>query len=184
MSRKAPVRDRILEAALAILGTEGLHGFTQARVAEHAGVRQSHLTYYFPARDDLLRAVTAAFVDAMAAGLAGAAGDAAAVPSARRLAAVARAIADRGHMRMFLGLVIEADTDPALRELVVDGTRRLEEALARAIGGQGAAVRARAVVATLWGLGLYEFAVRPGPGASPRPAALRTITQSLARRES
>src|SRR5690606_33657714 len=120
MPRKAPVQDRILEAALTILGTEGLHGFTQARVAEQAGVRQSHLTYYFPARDDLLRAVTAAFVDAMAAGLAGAAGDAARTPSPRRLAAAARAIADPRHMRMFLGLVIEADADPALRKLVVE----------------------------------------------------------------
>ena len=48
-------RERILFAAVEILNTEGFGGLTQTRVAERAGIRQSHLTYYFPARNDLLR---------------------------------------------------------------------------------------------------------------------------------
>lgn len=48
-------REQILHAAVEILNAEGFGGLTQTRVAERAGMRQSHLTYYFPARNDLLR---------------------------------------------------------------------------------------------------------------------------------
>lgn len=53
----APVgrREQILHAAVEVLNADGFGGLTQTRVAERAGMRQSHLTYYFPARNDLLR---------------------------------------------------------------------------------------------------------------------------------
>jgi len=51
------VRDRILQAALRLLAESGAHELTQPRVAKAAGVRQSHLTYYFPTRADLLQEV-------------------------------------------------------------------------------------------------------------------------------
>ena len=62
------VRERILDAALAILAESGLRNLTQVGVANRARVRQSHLTYYFPTRDDLLEAVTARAVDGIATG--------------------------------------------------------------------------------------------------------------------
>ena len=49
------VRARILEAALRLLAERGAHELTQPRVAKAAGVRQSHLTYYFPTRGELLQ---------------------------------------------------------------------------------------------------------------------------------
>src|SRR4051812_50116493 len=49
------VRERILEAALKLLAESGAHELTQPRVARAAGVRQSHLTYYFRTRADLLQ---------------------------------------------------------------------------------------------------------------------------------
>jgi AcrR family transcriptional regulator len=54
---KADVRKCLLQAALELLQRQGFSALTQARVAELAGVRQSHLTYYFPTRNDLLKAV-------------------------------------------------------------------------------------------------------------------------------
>src|SRR3712207_5502484 len=48
-------RTRILDAALGLLAEGG--ELTQPRVARAAGVRQSHLTYYFPTVTDLLQAV-------------------------------------------------------------------------------------------------------------------------------
>ena len=51
------VRDRILEAALRLLAEAGAHELTQPKVAKAAGVRQSHLTYYFPTRGELLQEV-------------------------------------------------------------------------------------------------------------------------------
>jgi AcrR family transcriptional regulator len=54
----------ILSASLAILREEGLAGLTQPRVAARAGVRQGHMTYYFPTRIDLLTEVARAAVEA------------------------------------------------------------------------------------------------------------------------
>jgi AcrR family transcriptional regulator len=52
----APARIRILTAGVEVLHSEGFSALTQQAVAEKAGVRQSHITYYFPTRLDLLRA--------------------------------------------------------------------------------------------------------------------------------
>ena len=41
----------------------GSSGFKQPRVAAEAGLRQSHLTYYFPTRADLLAGVARAAVE-------------------------------------------------------------------------------------------------------------------------
>ncbi len=61
----ASVREKILSAANEIVLTSGSSALTQLAVAKHAGVRQSHLTYYFPTRNDLLRASAQFGVEAM-----------------------------------------------------------------------------------------------------------------------
>ena len=48
------VRTRILNAAFNQIAERGVGELTQPRVAKAAGVRTSHLTYYFPTRNDLL----------------------------------------------------------------------------------------------------------------------------------
>ncbi|NHN38650.1 TetR family transcriptional regulator [Pseudomaricurvus alcaniphilus] len=60
MSNTQPVRQRILDAALELAQTVGIQGLSQARVAARAGLRQSHLTYYFPVRTDLIKATLSA----------------------------------------------------------------------------------------------------------------------------
>ena len=64
------VRERILEAALGLLSQSGAHELTQPRVAKAAGVRQSHLTYYFPTRADLLQEVARYSIGKLAGDLA------------------------------------------------------------------------------------------------------------------
>ncbi len=61
----ASVREKILTAANEILLTVGFSSLTQQAVAARAGVRQSHLTYYFPTRNDLLRGTAQFGVEAM-----------------------------------------------------------------------------------------------------------------------
>ncbi|MEJ2479853.1 MAG: TetR/AcrR family transcriptional regulator [Acidihalobacter sp.] len=51
------VPERLLAAAMELVEQEGLRGLSQARVAAAAGLRQSHLTYYFPTRKDLIKAL-------------------------------------------------------------------------------------------------------------------------------
>jgi AcrR family transcriptional regulator len=168
------VRSQILSAGLTVFGAEGLRELTQTRVAEQAGVRQSHLTYYFPTRHDLLEALTTLFVNEMSAEL-GKLIQADEPLDAQGLARLARGIADEEHMRIFIGIIVEADGDPKVRDVVVRATRRFEAALAEAIGGEDAALRARVVLSTLWGLGLYQFAMRPAAASAPAALSLESL---------
>lgn len=57
-------RKEILEAGITLLREQGLAGLTQPRVAAAVGMRQSHLTYYYPTRADLLAAVARVAMEA------------------------------------------------------------------------------------------------------------------------
>ncbi len=50
-------REALLEAAISVVREGGYPALTQTRVAAVAGMTQSHLTYYFPTRTDLVQAV-------------------------------------------------------------------------------------------------------------------------------
>jgi len=133
------VRERILDAALALLARGGAAELTQPRVARAAGIRQSHLTYYFPTRDALLQAVADRSIDALAATL---------MRAARRgrlgsdtlPRALARAITDKGRTRPMLALVGTADRDAEvrkrLRRFIGEARARLG-GVVRAAGGPG-----------------------------------------------
>jgi AcrR family transcriptional regulator len=165
MTESHGVRERILNAAIAILRVGGVKRMTQVAVARRAGVRQSHLTYYFPTRYDLLEAVTGEAVGAMACGV-----RAALERSGRYdggwLGRLMESVAELEHMRMFVAMVVEADGDAAIRALMVAATRRMEAVVAEAIGGADAAERARLILAGVWGLGLYRFVMRPEGGSA------------------
>lgn len=51
---------KMLEAAETVLIRDGYHAFSTRRVAAECGVSLGHLTYYFPAKNDLLRAMISA----------------------------------------------------------------------------------------------------------------------------
>ncbi|MQY02915.1 TetR/AcrR family transcriptional regulator [Actinomadura macrotermitis] len=57
-------RDRILQAALRLIGEQGLGAVTNRAVARAAGVSLGSLTYHFPSQTDLLREALQTFVDA------------------------------------------------------------------------------------------------------------------------
>lgn len=103
------VRDRILEAALRLLAERGAHELTQPRVARAAGVRQSHLTYYFPTRGELLQEVARFSIEKLAGQLGGA-------KAAGLAEGIAAGAADKRRSRVLLGLVGAADQDPAIRK--------------------------------------------------------------------
>jgi AcrR family transcriptional regulator len=105
------VRSRIVEAALSLLAEGG--ELTQPRVSRAAGVRQSHLTYYFPTVTDLLQAVARHSFDRLAGELGGAGGRRRRPPSIAE--GIARGSADKRRVRMMLGLVNAADRDPSLK---------------------------------------------------------------------
>jgi AcrR family transcriptional regulator len=166
------VRERILDAALYILGESGIRDLTQVQVAHRARVRQSHLTYYFPTRDDLLDAVTERAVDGIVSGFRRVTTGAPKGGQRQLLERLARSVADLAHMRMFVAMIVEADADPTVRRVMRRATARIEAALAEALGGDDARQRARLILAAMWGLGLYHFLMRPASNASPTRAYL------------
>src|SRR4051812_36197245 len=105
------VRERILQAALSLLAKSGAHELTQPRVAKAAGVRQSHLTYYFPTRGDLLQEVARYSIGKLAGDLAHAK-----VHNPGQAAhGIAAGSADKRRARVLLGLVTAADRDPKIK---------------------------------------------------------------------
>jgi AcrR family transcriptional regulator len=108
-------RQQILDTGLAILREEGLPGFTQPRIAARSGLRQSHLTYYFPTRTALLAAVARQAVDIQLAAVAAMIGKIASPRSAA--AAIASVVIRHENTRVLVALNQAADQDSALRDL-------------------------------------------------------------------
>ena len=135
-----PVRQRLLEAALQVLADEGMHALTQTRVAERAGLRQSHLTYYFPSRSDLLKGIVehaagetpGRFVDERAA----------LKPSLASLKAhLGAQVTDVRLARVMLALTAASDEDPSLKQWMVEFDRRVRDMFGGALGAMGYRVR-------------------------------------------
>jgi AcrR family transcriptional regulator len=105
-------RTKILEAALGLLAKGGAQELTQTRICKAAGVRQSHLTYYFPTIRELLEGVAKYTLDSMTAEVAQR--DPAQRPASLLDATIATS-ADKRRMRMVLGLVTTADREPKVK---------------------------------------------------------------------
>jgi AcrR family transcriptional regulator len=129
-------RTRILDAALGLLAKGGAQELTQPRICRAAGVRQSHLTYYFPTIHDLLQGVAKHTLDAMTAELAKR--DDTHRPASFLDAIVATA-ADRRRMRMVLGLVTTADREPKLKPRMRGFLDEIREGIARMLQAGGLA---------------------------------------------
>jgi AcrR family transcriptional regulator len=50
-------REEILQACYELIADKGIKALSQPRIAAAVGLKQGHLTYYFPTRADLLKAV-------------------------------------------------------------------------------------------------------------------------------
>lgn len=158
------VRARVLSAAMSLLRAQGLAGLTQPRVAKAAGVSQSHLTYYFPTRAALLRAVLEAAVAGQIANL----GQAMAAPAspAERLRALATALTDAENTRVLVSLVLAADSDPAFRELYGVLVTAMRERAAAMLSGAGLTPSpAQVVLLHALGTGLAVMGAALGPEA-------------------
>ena len=115
-------RALLVETALELIRHDGLGALSQSRVAGLAGMRQSHLTYYFPTRADLLRAVTDEAIDQRAKALDSANAE---ENEERKLDAFAAVFTDPGQTRLLLALVQSADSDPDVRQAFETLTARI-----------------------------------------------------------
>jgi len=167
MADAADRRTQLLHTALGLLRSKGFGALTQTAVAEAAGVRQGLLTYYFPKRTDLLRAIAE-----HAAGQAippPAPGDAAATTPVIPLGAIRQRLVeetkDEGMPRLMLSLILMADEDPALGQWVAGFQTGLLDRLDQLLRASGHPVprdRLERLHATVIGLRIRRLMRLPG----------------------
>lgn len=156
---------RIMAAALDLLRCEGLPALTQPRVAKAAGLRQSHITYYFPTRRDLVAAVAACVAERLAQGFA----KALAPGGSRDLAGRLGSIGTPEQTRLLLALVLAADSEKAVRSLFRRLTKDVRRQMGAGVARQGIAADADdiALIHAL-GVGLAVLDLARGEPASRR----------------
>lgn len=132
----ASAREKILAAASELLLRDGFHALTQHAVAARAGVRQSHLTYYFPTRNELLRATAQYGVETLLDPIANpAVAGAGGVEDFRQLLMPDKT--DRQWFRLMTGLLIASDEDESIRAWLHEFDARIVEKLATAFASMG-----------------------------------------------
>ena len=152
------VRLKLLDAALEILLCNGIQAFTQARVAKQAGVRQSHLTYYFPTRSNLLTAVvetgSQVILDTLGAS------STSLPPTIEDFRkAMANHLSDTRMPRLMMALSVASDEDPSLKVWMAEFELRMQERLRLALIHYGLSIGANELAlfhATLVGISVVN----------------------------
>jgi AcrR family transcriptional regulator len=150
-----------LTAGAALLKEQGVAALTQPKVAKAAGVKQSHLTYYFPKRTDLLFGIAEHSIANVMADLSSRLEEESS--HAALAETVTAAMIAGGPPRVMLGLIVAADADAAIRlplcELIGQSRAHMQSVLEKA----GIASNADAALlfhATVVGLALLHEARR------------------------
>ncbi|WP_405531965.1 TetR family transcriptional regulator [Streptomyces avidinii] len=146
-------RQRIIDAAIRVVGERGIAGLSHRSVAAEADVPLGSTTYHFKTLDDLLVAALHQANEGFAQAVARSA--ALADPDADLAAALARLLgellaADRGRVELEYELYLAALRRPALRPVAAAWC----EAVAAALTPRTDPVTARALVAAMDGIGL------------------------------
>src|SRR3954454_25279073 len=175
--------EEILRGTLEVIRDQGLGAVTHRTVAEVSGVPLGSLTYYFAAKQDLLRAALRLFVaedvarlrtlaeELLASGAAG--------PEVVERFAGALEAEMAGGAAQF-ELYLEASRDPDLRETAAESLRAYAEVATlglRAAGVPDPEDAAAVVVAAIHGLGLPRLAA--GPEAPDVQATLARLWRAL-----
>jgi AcrR family transcriptional regulator len=158
------VREQIVAAALALLLKSGARSVVQTRVAKAAGVPQGHLTYYFPKKIDLLVAVARRFREDTTREVSEFFGSTRRSPGTReeRLLAVVRLMSEnRERTRALVGLMMEAEREPALLEELLVGVQNVREFLAAVAGKSEPDADVDLFLAMFWGLGIQHLVLGP-----------------------
>jgi AcrR family transcriptional regulator len=173
-------------AAVALVREQGLPKLTQPRLAKAAGISQSHLTYYFPTRADLLHAVLERAAERQRAGV-----QATVAAADKGVTALVRQLAEQlsrpENTRVLVSFVLAADGDPTARALFEGLAVGMRATIAEMLEKVGIAPRPETVTmvhALGTGLAILELALG-GSAAQPNTAAtLRRLFRLLAERDS
>jgi AcrR family transcriptional regulator len=155
------VRESILHAGVALLKKQGIAALTQPKVAKAAGIKQSHLTYYFPKRTDLLLGIAEHTIERVISDLetrmkAGR-------PRTAFAETIATAMINGAPPRVMVGLIVAADADPTLRPPLRKLIKHIRARIQSALDTTGATAGINAALlfhATIVGLAVMHDARR------------------------
>ena len=134
-------REKILTAASELLLNDGFSTLTQQAVAARAGVRQSHVTYYFATRNDLLRATAQFGVEKLFDPTLIAEAAMTGQPSLEVFRSMLMPDkTDRQWFRLMTGLLIASDDDPSIRPWLLEFDERILQKLAAGFAAVGVAI--------------------------------------------
>lgn len=151
-------RQLILDTALDIIENEGMKALTQPRIAKVAGLRQSHLTYYFPRKADLYIALLEASHERAERR------NGNATPSLSAMLASLFFAPER--MRFFLSIVLEVGDDADLKRVVAEHASGLCREVAGRLGLAAEDARVGAFIDELRGIGI-RLLMEPRGTAEP-----------------
>lgn len=120
------MKEKILKTAIQVLREGGIKKLSQPEICSVLGIRQSQLTYYFPRRQDLIKAIVAEFSETARNRLDRLNPDA---NIATIISELEMQITKPGPMRGFIGLLVEGDQEPVVAEIILEHMRKFEEAL-------------------------------------------------------
>lgn len=173
-------RKDILEAGLAILQEQGLAGLTQPKIAARTGLRQSHLTYYYPTRANLVTAVARVGIEAQLAAIRALVKGA---TSAKKTAAtIAAATVFHKNTRVLAALNQAADQEPSVRALFNELLGGFMSELGALLGKLKLAAdepKIDLIHALIVGLSIIELATARPRGKVRAEAVLNLALQSL-----
>ena len=181
MKPAANVKGSILIAGETLLKEKGIAALTQPKVARAAGIKQSHLTYYFPTRAKLLLGIAEHTVSTAMARIAQCLAD---NPQRDTLASTLSEIMITGlPPRVVIGLIVAADAEPGIREplceLIRDVRARIQSLLATA-GLAASADAALLFHATVVGLAVMHQARMSPESAEEVGSGVAFMLQLLA----
>lgn len=174
-------RNQIIEAGLALLREEGLPGLTQPRVASRTGLRQSHLTYYYPTRSDLVTAVACAATDIQAADARAMVERTGTIEDAAQV--IAAGTVWHENTRVLMALSQAAGQEPAIRTLFNTLTEEIladVEALLSKLGLEADQANADLVHALFVGFSVINLATDRSDGQARSKSALDAVLRLLA----
>jgi AcrR family transcriptional regulator len=173
-------RQDIIEAGLATLREFGFVGFTQPRVANRVGLRQSHLTYYYPTRLALLTAVAQAAVDRQLTAL-----DSVLSESANDAGkAITKLAVRHENTRVMMALAQASDQEASLQKLfreLADGIVSRFAQFLKSLDQESTDERARLLHALVVGLAVVDLATARPDSAKRTAGVLETALTLLCR---
>lgn len=153
------IKEDILIAGSTLLREKGVAALTQPQIAQIAGIKQSHLTYYFPKRSDLLLAIAEYTLNEVMNNIAE---QLRAKPQSQTLAdAVSEIMINGFPPRVLIGLIVAADSDPDIRNLLRKLIRHVRTLIQRLLTQAGITAddeTARLFHATVIGLAVMHHA--------------------------